>query len=88
MMNNQPPQPPGMMPPVVAQNVLNQSQMTSNSAASSTNPQYADINYAQLYFQEIQQMFVSPEFKNSQPRQKKEIVGNTIYKHVEKLVGD
>ena len=33
-------------------------------------------------------MFVSQEFKNGQPRQKKEIVGNTIYKHVEKLVGD
>lgn len=33
-------------------------------------------------------MFISPEFKGAQSRQKKEMVGNTIYKHVEKLVGD
>ena len=33
-------------------------------------------------------MFVSPEFKNGDRKEKKEIVGNTIYKHVEKIVGD
>lgn len=33
-------------------------------------------------------MFCSQEFKNAQPPQKKEIVGNTIYKHVDKLVGE
>lgn len=33
-------------------------------------------------------MFVSSEFKNAKRREKKDIVGNTIYKHVEKLVGD
>ena len=33
-------------------------------------------------------MFVSPEFKNADRKEKKEIVGNTIYKHVEKIVGD
>ena len=28
------------------------------------------------------------EFKSAKKREKKEIVGNTIYKHVEKLVGE
>jgi len=34
-----------------------------SSVASSTAPQYADSNYAKSYFDEIQQMFVSHEFK-------------------------
>lgn len=34
-------------------------------------------------------MFMSPEFKNtSNKATKKELIGNTIYKHVEKLVGE
>lgn len=34
-------------------------------------------------------MFMSPEFKNHANKQtKKELIGNTIYKHVEKLVGE
>jgi len=33
-------------------------------------------------------MFVSAEFKNADLREKKEIVGNTIYKHVEKIAGE
>lgn len=33
-------------------------------------------------------MFCSQEFKNAPSSQKKEIVGNTIYKHVDKLVGE
>ena len=34
-------------------------------------------------------MFASKEFKDtSDRREKKEIIGNTIYKHVEKLVGE
>ena len=33
-------------------------------------------------------MFISPEFKAAQKKAKKEMVGNVIYKHVEKLVGD
>lgn len=33
-------------------------------------------------------MFVSPDFKTAKRREKKEMVGNAIYKHVEKLVGD
>ena len=42
-----------------------------------------------MYYAEIQQMFISSEFKNSESmQQKKDMVGNTIYKHVEKLVGD
>ena len=33
-------------------------------------------------------MFMSPDFKNAKKQGKKEMVGNVIYKHVEKLVGD
>jgi len=33
-------------------------------------------------------MFMSDEFKGAERHLKKEIVGNTIYKHVEKIVGD
>jgi hypothetical protein len=33
-------------------------------------------------------MFMSSEFKNSMKKEKKELIGNTIYKHVEKLVGE
>jgi hypothetical protein len=44
--------------------------------------------YAKTYFEEIQAMFISQDFKNAKKKEKKEIVGNTIYKHVEKLVGD
>jgi len=33
-------------------------------------------------------MFISAEFKNADLREKKEIVGNTIYKHVEKIAGE
>ena len=33
-------------------------------------------------------MFVSQEFKGADRREKKEIVGNVIYKHVEKIVGE
>lgn len=56
--------------------------------ASSTAPQLVDLEYAKHYFNEIQQMFTSPDFKNADRREKKELVGNTIYKHVEKIVGE
>lgn len=55
---------------------------------NSSAPQMADMEYAKLYYNEIQQMFVSFDFKNAQTKEKKEIVGNTIYKHVEKIVGE
>lgn len=69
---------------------MNQSQISASgsSLASSSAPQLVDVEYAKVYFTEIQQMFVSPEFKNADRKEKKEIVGNTIYKHVEKIVGD
>lgn len=74
------------------QAILNQSMsqvsMGTGSVASSTAPQYADMQYAKAYFDEIQAMFVSPDFKTAKRREKKEMVGNAIYKHVEKLVGD
>lgn len=55
---------------------------------SSTAPQFADIQYAKEYFDEIQRMFISPDFKTAKRKDKKEITGNTIYPHVEKLVGE
>ena len=69
---------------------MNQSQISASgsSLASSSAPQLVDVEYAKVYFTEIQQMFVSPEFKNADRKEKKEIIGNTIYKHVEKIVGD
>jgi hypothetical protein len=46
------------------------------------------LQYAKNYFDEVQAMFVSSEFKTGERKDKKEMVGNAIYKHVEKLVGD
>ena len=44
---------------------------------------------AQNYFLEIRNMFASKEYKQATDRrEKKDIVGNTIYKHVEKLIGE
>jgi extradiol dioxygenase family protein len=67
-----------------------QSQVSAgtSSITSSTAPQLVDLDYAKQYYQEIQQMFVSQEFKGADRREKKEIVGNVIYKHVEKIVGE
>lgn len=53
-----------------------------------SNPQYADMIHARSYFEEVQSMFMSQNFKTAKKPQKKDIIGNTIYKHVEKLVGD
>jgi extradiol dioxygenase family protein len=69
------------------QNMLNQS-MNSSVNSASTAPQHADSDYARKYYAEIHTMFTSHEFKNSDRQNKKELVGNTIYKHVEKIVGD
>ena len=67
-----------------------QSQVSAgtSSITSPTAPQLVDLDYAKQYYQEIQQMFVSQEFKGADRREKKEIVGNVIYKHVEKIVGE
>jgi len=65
--------------------MMNQSQA---SVTSSTVPQHADVEYVQVYTSEVQKMFMSPEFKNADIKHKKELVGNTIYKHVEKIVGE
>ena len=37
---------------------------------------------------EIQTLFMSGEFKTADQKTKKEVVGNAIYKHVEKIVGE
>ena len=68
--------------------MVNQSMVSSTSSVSTTAPQFVDHLYAKQYFEEIQNMFMSPEFKNAKKKDKKEMVGNLIYKHVEKLVGD
>ena len=68
--------------------LVNQSMVSSASSVSTTAPQFVDHIYAKAYFDEIQNMFMSPEFKAAKKKDKKEMVGNLIYKHVEKLVGD
>ena len=67
------------------QAMMNQSQV---SGATSTAPQHADQDYVQKYTVEIQQLFMSQEFKTADQKTKKEVVGNAIYKHVEKIVGE
>jgi hypothetical protein len=67
---------------------MSQMSVSGVSAASSTAPQFVDMHYAKAYFEEITCMFVSADFKNGKKREKKELIGNCIYKHVEKLVGD
>ena len=64
---------------------MSQSMMSGSSASQPIN---ATIQYAHQYQIEIQQMFVSVEFKTGSPMDKKELVGNTIYKHVEKIIGE
>lgn len=79
------PQPP-MMGSQVGMPQMNQSMMSGSSAA--TQPINATIQYAHQYQYEIQQMFISTEFKQGSSMDKKELVGNTIYKHVEKIIGE
>ena len=45
------------------------------------------MNYVNSYTQEVFKMFQSPDWKNANKGDKKNIVGNTIYPHVERLVG-
>lgn len=67
------------------QAMMNQSQV---SQATSSAPQHADPDYVQKYQMEIQTLFMSGEFKTADQKTKKEVVGNAIYKHVEKIVGE
>lgn len=84
-----------MQVPVNAQNqMLNQSMsqmssMGSNVSSVAQPPQFVDAEYARAYYTEIRDMFASQEYKTAPDRKaKKDIVGNAIYKHVEKLVGE
>lgn len=62
---------------------------SSNNASSTATPQFVDTSYAQNYYVEVRNMFASQEYKKaSSRREQKELIGNTIYKHVEKLVGE
>lgn len=78
--------PQQVAPPPTA--MVNQSMVSSASSVSATAPQLVDHIYAKQYFDEIQGMFMSPEFKNAKKKDRKEMIGNVIYKHVEKLVGE
>merc|ERR1712057_133265 len=52
-------------------------------------PQYVEAAYAQQYFVEVRNMYASAEYKKAGTHaQQKEMIGNTIYKHVERLVGE
>ena len=63
--------------------------MSQLSSANGQSSQYVDNDYAMAYQTEIRDMFASGEYKQAPDRKtKKDIVGNAIYKHVEKLVGD
>ena len=67
------------------------SQMSSLGASqhNGQGPQFVDADYARAYQIEIRDMFASQEYKQAPDRKaKKDIVGNAIYKHVEKLVGE
>ena len=82
--------PPMMQMMPMPHPMMNQSMVSggASSVASSTVPINVSAAYANGYQQEIQQMFTSAQFKNSESNDKKEMVGNTIYKHVEKIVGE
>lgn len=67
--------------------MMNQS-MASGQSSAASQPVNASMQYAGQYQSEIQSMFISPEFKAGSNQDKKEIVGNTIYKHVEKIIGE
>ena len=62
---------------------------TSNASSAQPAPQYVEAAYAQQYFVEVRNMYASAEYKKAGSRaQQKELIGNTIYKHVERLVGE
>lgn len=71
------------MPP----QMMNQSMVSGGTSVTSV-PLQVTPQYANSYQAEIQAMFTSNEFKNTDQHDKKELVGNTIYKHVEKIVGE
>ena len=49
-----------------SQQMLNQSNISGGTTSvASSAPQFVDLQYAKSYFDEIQQMFVSPDFKTA-----------------------
>ena len=75
--SQQPPQP------------MSQLSSIAGSQQNGQNQMFFDGEYARSYQIEIRDMFASAEYKQAPDRKtKKDIVGNAIYKHVEKLVGD
>ena len=53
-----------------------------------SNDQNEIFKLIQVYDNEVNSLLQSAEFANANRVQKKQIVGNTIYKHVQKIVGD
>ena len=71
--------------------MVNQSMVSGGAPSANSNstaPVGGNPQYAQSYHGEIQTMFMTNEFKTGTVHDKKEMIGNTIYKHVEKIVGD
>lgn len=94
-MNNMMPNPQQITPQQQMPQMQNQNQSMVSGATSLNSTSTAQVGvpsqlhqYGQAYANEIQQMFMSNEFKNGEIQEKKELVGNTIYKHVEKIVGE
>lgn len=66
LLNQNMPPTPAMFPQQVMMNQsISQASAGAASAASSSAPQYADMSYAKAYFDEIQAMFMSTEFKTT-----------------------
>jgi hypothetical protein len=78
MMNGQ------MMPQMANQMVPGAPSMNSGS----TVPIGVPNQFANQYQQEVQRMFQTQQFKEGSVEDKKDLVGNTIYKYVEKIVGE
>ena len=80
---------PQQMAPGVSGSNSAEAVSTSNASSAQPAPQFVEAAYAQQYFVEVRNMYASAEYKKAGSRaQQKELIGNTIYKHVERLVGE
>ena len=62
---------------------------TSNASFSQPAPEYVNTVTRSKYFVEIRNMYASVDYLKAGSRtQQKNIIGKTIYKHVERLVGE
>ena len=77
-----------MHPPNMSQQMPPQSMVSGGTSMNSGGQANQNAQLSHQYIQEVNAMFMSSEFKNGETHEKKEMVGNTIYKYVEKLVGE